>query len=104
MICNYSAKKYNRTTLKKVDDPDRIEPIPIDRRTLPAGRYHEAGYEARQVFDIDISRVVTEYRAQVLKDDNGNRYVAPFPEGVTKASRALELLFSGSLPEFKKQM
>jgi transposase len=42
-------------------------------------------YQARQVFNIDISRVVTEYRAQVLEDDNGNRYVASFPEGVSKA-------------------
>jgi transposase len=78
-------KGHVGTTLKKADDPDIIEPINIDRRTLPAGRYHELDYEARQVFDIDISRVVTEYRAQVLEDDNGNRYVAPFPEGVTKA-------------------
>jgi transposase len=80
-------KGHIGTTLQKVDDPDVVEPIKIDRRTLPAGRYHELGYEARQVFDIDISRVVTEYRAQVLEDENGNRYVAPFPEGVTKAAQ-----------------
>jgi len=78
-------KGHIGTTLKKIDDPDKIEPIAIDRRSLPAGRYHDKGYEARQVFDIDISRVVTEYRAQILEDDTGNRYVAPFPEGVTKA-------------------
>jgi transposase len=78
-------KGHVGTTLKKVDDPDEIKTIEVDRRKLPAGRYHQAGYEARQVFDIDISRVVTEYRAQVLEDDNGNRFVAPFPEGVTKA-------------------
>ena len=78
-------KGHVGTTLKKVDDPDSIEPIYIDRRTLTTGRYQEVGYQARQVFDIDISRVVTEYRAQVLEDDNGNRYVAPFPQGVTKA-------------------
>jgi transposase len=78
-------KGHVGTTLRKVDDPDIIEPIPIDRRTLPAGRYHEMGYESRQVFDIDISRKVTEYRAQALEDDNGNRYVAPFQQGVTKA-------------------
>ncbi|MCP4009064.1 MAG: transposase, partial [Proteobacteria bacterium] len=78
-------KGHIGTTLKKVDDPDKIELIDIDRRTLPAGRYHRAGYEARQVFDIDISRLVTEYRAQVLEDDKGNRFVASFPEGVTKA-------------------
>lgn len=81
-------KGHVGTTLKKVDDPDKIELITIDRRTLPAGgRYHDAGYETRQVFDIDISRVVTEYRAQILEDENGNRFVAPFPEGVTKAAQ-----------------
>jgi transposase len=72
-------------TLSKVDDPDFIESIKIDRRSLPPGRYNDDGYESRQVFDIDISRVVTEYRAQILVDENDNRFVASFPEGVTKA-------------------
>jgi transposase len=78
-------KGHIGTTLKKVDDPDVITPIKIDRRTLPDGRFRDVGHQSRQVFDIDISRVVTEYRAQVLEDENGHRYVAPFPEGVTKA-------------------
>ena len=73
------------TTLKKVDDPDEIEVIKVDRSGLPAGQYRQVGFESRQVFDIDISRRVTEYRAQILEDDKGNRFVAPFPEGVTKA-------------------
>ena len=72
-------------TLEKVDDPDKIEISKVDRSKLPLARYREAGFDARQVFDIDISRVVTEYRAQIIEDDNGNRFVAPFPEGVTKA-------------------
>jgi len=72
-------------TLTKVDDPDFIEPIKIDRRTLPPGRYSDGGYESRQVFDIDLSRVVTEYRAQILVDESGKRFVASFPEGVSKA-------------------
>ena len=72
-------------TLTKVDDPDFIEDINIDRRKLPPGRYSNAGYESRQVFDIDIKRVVTEYRAQKLVDENGNHFVASFPEGVDKA-------------------
>jgi len=77
---------HNGTTLKKVDNPDVVEEIKVDRRKLPAGQeYHHSGFETRQVFDIDISRVVTEYRAQILEDQNGNQYVAPFPEGVTKA-------------------
>jgi transposase len=78
-------KGHVGTTLKKVDDPDKIEPIKVDRSKLPAGRYLQVGFESRQVFDIDISRVVTEYRAQILEDDKGNRFVATFPEGVTKA-------------------
>jgi len=72
-------------TLEKVDDPDKVEVIKVDRRKIPQARYREIGFDTRQVFDIDISRVVTEYRAQVLEDDNGNQFVAPFPEGVTKA-------------------
>jgi transposase len=72
-------------TLQRVDDPDEIEDIKLDRRKLPPERYKEMGYESRQVFDIDISRVVTEYRAQILEDSKGNRFVAPFPKEVTKA-------------------
>ncbi len=72
-------------TLEKVDDPDEIEDIKFDRRKLLLGRYTEMGYGSRQVFDIDISRVVTEYRAQILEDSKGNRFVAPFPKEFTKA-------------------
>jgi transposase len=54
---------------------------------LPAGHYREVGYEARQVIDLDIARVVTEYRAQILQDSQGNRYVAPFPAGVTRPAQ-----------------
>jgi len=78
-------KGHVGTTLKKVDDPDKVEVIKVDRSKLPAGRYRQVGFESRQVFDIDISRVVIEYQVQILKDDKGNRFVAPFPEGVTKA-------------------
>ena len=78
-------KGHVGTTLQKVDNPDRVKEIKVDRRTLPAGQYRQDGFETRQVFDIEISRVVTEYRAQVLKDDKGNRFIAPFPKGVTKA-------------------
>lgn len=77
-------KGRNGTNLKPVDKPDKIENIEIDKRTLPKGKYKAAGFETRQVIDIKISRVVTEYRAQVLEDKNGNRYVAEFPEGVTR--------------------
>jgi len=72
-------------TLERVDKPDKVEVIKVDRRKLPRDEYKEAGYEARQVFDIEISRIVTEYRAEILEDNKGNQFVAPFPKGVTKA-------------------
>ena len=78
-------KGHVGTTLKKIDDPDKIKEINIDRRKLPAGQYRQVGFESRQVFDIDISRVVTEYRAQILEDANGKQFIATFPEGVTKS-------------------
>lgn len=77
-------KGHVGTTLRKFDTPDQIENIPVDRRTLPRGSYKDVGYESRQVVDIEISRVVTEYRAQILEDANGKRYTASFPEGVSR--------------------
>lgn len=72
-------------TLEKVDKPDETQIINIDRKSLPEGHYTEAGFETRQVFDIHICRKVTEYQAQVLLNEKGERFVAPFPEGVSKA-------------------
>lgn len=73
------------TTLMPVEEPDEIQELAVDRASLPAQRsYREVGCERRQVIDLDISRFVIEYRAQVLEDDRGERYVAPFPDGVTR--------------------
>jgi transposase len=70
--------------LKRVKDPEIIETIDIDRKSLPKGKYTRDGYESRQVIDIIVSRQVTEYRAEVVKDERGNRYVAKFPDEVTR--------------------
>ncbi len=78
-------KGHVGNTLQQVDEPDIVEVIGIDRRTLPGGKYRQVGFERRQVFDIDISRIVTEYRAEILADENGKRFVASFPAAVTKA-------------------
>jgi len=75
---------HDGNTLRQVDDPDEIKEIPVDRNSLPKGRYHRVGFESRQVIDVDIASVVTEFRAEILEDSHGNRYVAPFPEGVTR--------------------
>jgi transposase len=73
------------TTLQKIENPDRVKELKVDRRKLPKGQYRCVGFETRQVFDIDISRVVTEYRAEILESETGSRFVASFPEGVSKA-------------------
>ena len=49
--------------LEPVENPDTIIPIKLDKRRLPKGNYTEVGFESRQVIDIEISRIVTEYRA-----------------------------------------
>ena len=71
-------------TLELVDAPDAVCPLSIDRRTLPKGRSFTAlPPERRQVFDIEVHRVVTEYQAEVLIDEFGHRYTANFPDTAT---------------------
>jgi len=73
------------STLEKVKNPDKIKVLKIDKRTLPRGKhYRDIGFESRQVIDIKLSTLVTEYRAQKLEDENGKQYVAAFPKSVTR--------------------
>ncbi len=73
------------STLKKVDEPDEIKILKVDKKTLPRHtQYREVGFESRQVIDCKISMIVTEYQAQILADEAGKRYVASFPKGVSR--------------------
>jgi transposase len=71
-------------TLEPVKTPDKIVSITVDRSLLPRGKYCEVGFESRQIIELKIARIITEYRAQILEDRQGSRYVAEFPEGVTR--------------------
>jgi len=82
-----AQKGHAGTTLVRVDDPDVIENLSVDQKTLPKGNYKHVGYESRQVFDIQISRTVTEYRAEILEDENGKRFAAEFPAEITQAAQ-----------------
>jgi len=74
------------STLKQVKEPDEIKVLKIDKRTLPRGKhYRDMGFERRQVIDIKLSTLVTEYRAQKVEDENGKQYVAAFPKAVTRS-------------------
>lgn len=78
-----AQKGHTGNHLELVDDPDHVESLKVDRATLPTdGTFQCIGYERRQVFDIQISRVVTEYQAEILEDERGRRVLAPFPEQV----------------------
>ena len=68
--------------LALTEHPDEVERLPLDRSTLPTGDYQPAAAEVRQVIDIQIRRVVTEYQAEVWVNAVGLRFVAPFPDGV----------------------
>jgi transposase len=75
-------KGHPGSNLKPSDDPDEIVILNVDQSTLPHGVYREDGFESRQVFDVNITVNITEYRAQVLIDQQGKRWVAPFPQDV----------------------
>lgn len=73
------------THLEPAKNPDKIIPIEIDKRSLPRGHHYvDVGFESRQVVDLEISRVITEYRVQILEDETGKRFIAPFPEGLSR--------------------
>ena len=75
-------------TLELVDNPDRIEELKIDRRTLPKNKtFTEGTPKRRQITDIRITKFVTEYVAQVLIDEDKNEYVATFPDEITNQTQ-----------------
>lgn len=77
-------KGHKGRTLVPVEEPDHVVQLPLKSSELPPGNYHFVGIEKRQVIDLEIAQKVTEYQAEVYEDDSGNRYVAPFPDGVER--------------------
>lgn len=80
-------KGHKGGNLQKIANPDKVCIIKVDRASLPKGNYQEAGFETRQVFDIEIIRKVVEYQAQILEDENAKRFIAPFPNGVSRPTQ-----------------
>jgi transposase len=70
--------------LEKVEDPDEVKYIHLDRAELPKGNYRSVGYDVRQVIDLKISRHVLELRAERLESSSGEIFVAPFPASAPK--------------------
>jgi transposase len=79
---------HKGSRLELDENPDKIEPIQIDRRTIPTGKnYKNLEPIKRQVFDIILKKFITEYQAEVLEDEDGNRYVAKFPGDVNQKTQ-----------------
>jgi transposase len=73
--------------LQPVENPDITIKIEIDREKLPAGKWKSAGFERRQVFDIKITRLVTEYQAEIMINQQGEKITADFPQGISQATQ-----------------
>jgi len=78
---------HKGTHLQPVEKPDAVETILLDKKSLPPGKYERIGFEKRQVFDIEVSFSVTEYQAEILKNKEGEEFVANFPAGVTELAQ-----------------
>jgi transposase len=80
-------KGHKGSRLEPVANPTSIEELEIDRRTLPPGKWQPGGFDKRQVFDVEVAFTVTEYRAEILVNEDGEAYVAEFPEGITEPAQ-----------------
>jgi len=80
-------KGHKGSCLLQVKNPTVVEEIQIDRESLPLGNYSSNGFSARQVFNMEVSLVVTEYRAEILINENGVEFTAKFPDGVTEPAQ-----------------
>ena len=76
---------HTGTTLMPVAHPDVIVDIAVDQTDLPVGQYTPIGYKSAQVVDIKFTKFVTEYRAEIIKSEDGVKITAPFPIGVTRS-------------------
>ena len=74
-------------TLQQCEKPDEVIEIKVDREKLPPGLWKNAGYEKRQIFDLKIVKHITEYQAEILVNEKGEKVTAPFPEGLVQKAQ-----------------
>ena len=74
-------------TLQQADNPDTIIEIKVNRNNLPVGHWNHSGYEKRQIFDLKITKQVTEYRAEIVVNEKGDTMTAEFPEGLVQKAQ-----------------
>jgi len=80
-------KGHAGSQLNLLENPDEIIYLPYNETMNFTGDYSFDDYQVRQVIDLKISRHVTEYRAEIITDQDGNSYFASFPENVTRPAQ-----------------
>ena len=80
-------KGHAGSQLNLLKNPDEIIYIPCNETTSFTGDYSFDDYQVRQAIDLKISRHVTEYRAEIITGQDGNKYYVSFPENVTRAAQ-----------------
>ena len=85
-------KGHPGSTLQKVESPDKVEAIKLERRpftSVELGDSHIVGSVSRQVFDLPPTKLeVTEYRAFVYEVPGaGARVRGEFPQGVSSSTQ-----------------
>ena len=80
-------KGHAGSQLQLLENPDEIIYIPYNEMINFTGDYSFDDYQVRQVIDLKISRHVTEYRAEIITGQDGNKYYASFPENVTRPAQ-----------------
>ena len=78
---------HDGAQLKLLENPDEIIYIPYNETTNFTGDDSFDNYQVRQVIDLKISRHVTEYRAEIITDQDGNKCYASFPENLTRPAQ-----------------
>lgn len=63
---------HNGKTLLPVPDPEKSKSSRLTAQPFPRGDYRDVGYESRQVVDLDISKIVVEWQAHVVENEQGN--------------------------------
>ena len=78
---------HEGSQLKPLENPDEIIYIPYNEATNFTADYSFDDYQVRQVIDLKISRHVTEYRAEIITDQDGNKCYASFLENVARPAQ-----------------
>ena len=71
--------------LKSFDTPDEVIVVTVNRQKLPTDKiYSHSRVIKRQVVNVLIARIVTEYQLEVLVDDSNKEYIAECPKNVSQ--------------------